>query len=195
MAIRIPGLLKKLDERFRGPYFVVKRTPHQNYIVKNKMGKQLSSSFPLSKLKIIKDWAAFDLTIDDDVGNHNCQIIDRILNERTRNGVTEYLIKWNGYTSDYNSWLAEKDIIDKKKLINYRSKGHTTSSITNWEEATSVNSIQVAKHRVVNSGRLSMKLLGWFRWLLLWLFVITVANSTLTLNDSFRYCTQNSANI
>ena len=40
-----------------------------------------------------------------------------------------------------------------------------------------------------------MKLLGWFRWLLLWLFVITVANSTLTLNDSFRYCTQNSANI
>jgi len=44
VAIRIPGLLKKLDERYRGPYIIVKRTPQQNYIVKNKMGKHLSSS-------------------------------------------------------------------------------------------------------------------------------------------------------
>jgi len=61
VAIRIPGLLKKLDERYRGPYFIVKRTPQQNYIIKNKMGKQLSNSFPLSKLKIVKNWAEFDV--------------------------------------------------------------------------------------------------------------------------------------
>jgi hypothetical protein len=30
VAIRIPGLLKKLVERFRGPYLIVKRTPQHS---------------------------------------------------------------------------------------------------------------------------------------------------------------------
>ena len=100
-----------MDERYRGPYFVVKRTPQQNYVIKNKMVKQLSNSFPLSKLKIVKNWAEFDVLVDDDTSNKDCQLIEKILNDRSRLGIKEYYVKWKGYTSDYNTWVAGTDIV------------------------------------------------------------------------------------
>lgn len=31
-------------------------------------------------------------------------IVERILDRRVRNGKTEYLLKWQGYSSAFNSW-------------------------------------------------------------------------------------------
>ena len=195
VAIRIPGLLKKLDERYRGPYLIVKRTPTQNYIIKNKMGKHLSKSFPLSKLKIIKDWASFDLTAEDEIGNNDCQVIDRILNERSRNGVTEYLIKWHGYTCDYNSWLTEKDIVDKKKLSSYRAKWISDkSSNLGKSSITCVNFVNIGKRIKPRVNTKFSYLLSFIKFIVFF-WLITMVESSILLNDSFKYCTTNSANL
>ena len=39
--------------------------------------------------------------------------IDKILDKRVRRGITEYLVRWRGYTKDFDSWIpasSEKNI-------------------------------------------------------------------------------------
>jgi hypothetical protein len=219
VAIRIPGLLKKLDERYRGPYLIVKRTPQGNYLLKNKMGKQLSNSFPLSKLKLVKDWATFDLTADDETGNTDCQKIERILNDRVQNGIKQYYIKWQGYTSDYNTWMDGTSITDLKQLDNYRSKWNTKASIVKWNAATtssSVNTVSISQHKGKNSETdNSLKRTTLFHntnqtnktlnfkkmFVLLKIALLLILFSTIPcvkssiINSTFKYCTTNSASL
>lgn len=35
--------------------------------------------------------------------------VEEILNKRLKNGNVEYLLKWKGFTSRYNSWVIESD--------------------------------------------------------------------------------------
>jgi len=36
--------------------------------------------------------------------------IDKILNQRVRRGILEYLVRWRGYGADFDSWLPATDI-------------------------------------------------------------------------------------
>jgi len=40
--------------------------------------------------------------------------VEAILAERIRRGVTEYLIKWKGYTTENNTWESEDNITNAK---------------------------------------------------------------------------------
>ncbi len=104
--MKIWVLIKKLDPRYRGPYSVIRRTQFNNYILKNSKGKRLSSTFPLSKLKIVKDWKNFDITLEENSNVTAIADIERIINDRINNGVKEYLVSWEGYPVTYNSWIA-----------------------------------------------------------------------------------------
>jgi hypothetical protein len=219
VAIRIPGLLKKLDERYRGPYFIMKRTPQGNYLLKNKMGKQLSTSFPLSKLKVIKNWATFDLTADDEAGNIDSQKIERILNDRVHNGIKQFYIKWQGYTSDYNTWVDGTSITDLKQLDNYRSKWNTNASVVKWHAATTTNYVDSSfvkkclknntiskkfhydkqkKHGISIKSIFNLIRIFFFTVLLLSIIPSCKAqsnDSNTFFTDSFNYCTTNSASL
>jgi Chromo (CHRromatin Organisation MOdifier) domain len=48
----------------------------------------------------------------------------KILDQRVRNGITEYLIQWKGYTLDDNSWEPTKNLNcpDKVKEFKERNK-------------------------------------------------------------------------
>ena len=57
--------------------------------------------------------------------------VENILRKRTRNGQTEYYIKWKGYTNKYNQWLPISDMGGCQELIEEfeakeqrRAKGH-----------------------------------------------------------------------
>ena len=36
--------------------------------------------------------------------------IDKILHERVRRGITEYLVRWRGYTKDFDSWIPASSV-------------------------------------------------------------------------------------
>ena len=38
--------------------------------------------------------------------------IDKILDERVRRGIREYLIRWRGYSTDYDSWIPASSVKD-----------------------------------------------------------------------------------
>ena len=48
-----------------------------------------------------------DMLVDDEHYE-----IEKILDKRVRNGVTEYLIRWKGYTEEYDTWEPEQNLCD-----------------------------------------------------------------------------------
>jgi Chromo (CHRromatin Organisation MOdifier) domain len=58
--------------------------------------------------------------------------VEKILDQQVRNGITEYLIPWKGYTLDENTWEPTKNLNcpDKVKEFKGRNK-QRTSEITN----------------------------------------------------------------
>ena len=44
--------------------------------------------------------------------------VEEILNSRLQHGKLEYLVKWSGYTDDYNTWKPETNCADSPDIIN-----------------------------------------------------------------------------
>ena len=67
------------------------------YKLKDDAGEILDGTFYEAELqKVIKE---------DDVYR-----VEKVLRKRKRKGVVEYFVKWKGYSSKFNSWVAESDI-------------------------------------------------------------------------------------
>ena len=80
-------------------FTVYKRFPRQVpvYKIKDDAGEILDGTFYEPELqKIIKN---------DDVYR-----VEKVLRKRKRRGVTEYFVKWKGYSDKFNSWVSERDI-------------------------------------------------------------------------------------
>jgi hypothetical protein len=67
--------------------------------------------------------------------------LKRILNDRVHNGIKQFNIKWQGYTSDYNTWVDGTSITVLKQLDCYRSKWNFNASVVKWHAATTTNYI------------------------------------------------------
>lgn len=100
--VKSMGILGKLEPKYHGPYTVSGYTRHKNYWLKNKLGLDIKQSVPRSRLKTI-------------IANHEVIKIDKILDHRTRKGITEYLIKWSD-EDENNCWLTANDF-DSDELI------------------------------------------------------------------------------
>jgi len=45
--------------------------------------------------------------------------IDKILNQRDRRGILEYLVRWRGYSKDFDSWIPASSV--KERYVQPRS--------------------------------------------------------------------------
>ena len=52
MFLKAKPIKGKLEPAYRGPYTIEKSLPNGNYQLVNKFNKMLSTSYPLSKLKV-----------------------------------------------------------------------------------------------------------------------------------------------
>ena len=69
-------------------------------------------------VKFLKGWFyAQDLSLvhkDPDAKKSTCTwAIERLVENRTRRGVEELLVKWKGYSEQFNSWIPAISIINK----------------------------------------------------------------------------------
>jgi hypothetical protein len=79
--------------------FTVSRVNMTNpitYVLKDDGGEELKGAFYKEELQ--------------KVGDKQVYRVESVLQERRRGGGTEYLVKWFGYNSSFNSWISDKHI-------------------------------------------------------------------------------------
>ena len=128
---------KKMQARFLGPYRVAEITSQGLYKLVNRHGAILKKTFPLDQLKVIdplhaeKIWTAelsqvFTVTA----------IIDHRF-ESSRRGI-EYLVSWEGYDHEHDSWVRATDILDHDLIAAYEATPLATATS---EEPPPANSL------------------------------------------------------
>lgn len=87
-------------------------------------------------------------SVSKNIKQNNCDfdreyIVERILDRRIRNGKTEYYLKWEGYSSAFNSWEPIENIVTPKNELNDLNKRFDEEQrIKNKECGLSFNSIR-----------------------------------------------------
>ena len=171
--VRGPKLQNKLEARYQGPYTIKGTTKNNNYWLLNKKGETLKTSYPLSRLKVVADTVSDEETYE----------IEEIQDDRTRNGIKEYLVKWKNFPESDNTWVKESNMnaletIEAYKLKKYGSLEKNSIDINNIEQKT------------IKTSRAPI-----FNWTLFLYFLFIVPlpgiNSQI-IQDKFRYCSINS---
>jgi hypothetical protein len=114
VMLKVEGLRGKLENRYRGRYFVKEQTSGGNYKLENALGEELKQSFPISKLKPF---------IEDNNKPEDSVEIEAILDKRkNEDDIIEYLVKWKNLSDDENEWVPEDHFDDVKIINDFNSK-------------------------------------------------------------------------
>ena len=118
---------KKLSgPRFLGPYKVTRVASGGNYELVSPSGAKLRRSYPLDQLRLIADSVAADLwsqAVTDE--NDIVYTADRILDHRsTVRGGYEYLVRWDGFSSEFDSWEPAANILTPDIISRYWGMGY-----------------------------------------------------------------------
>ena len=120
----------KLAERQLGPFEIVK------VIFPNAVKLKLPTSFKIydvinvSRVRLYKPPVVGQRVTPPEAieveGNPEYEV-EEVLNSRLKKRKLEYLVKWSGYTDDYNTWEPESNLTNSKKVINNFHKSNPSA--------------------------------------------------------------------
>ena len=124
MVVNDDKLIKKLEDRYRGPYTIMDVTKNNNYVLQDLLKRRIENSFPLKKLKVL----------DKDVDENNFFEIEKIISHKIVNNKPLYLVKWKNLNESENSYVKPEDFASMKFVNDYLktvdSKRNTRSNTT-----------------------------------------------------------------
>ena len=111
---------RKLSERQLGPFEIAK------VVLPNVMKLKLPASYKIhdvinvSRLRLYKEPSAGQRTIPPEpveVEGQPEYEVEEVLDSRLKKGKLEYLVKWSGYTDEYNTWEPVSNLENSKETI------------------------------------------------------------------------------
>jgi hypothetical protein len=169
VRLRTQGLRGKLENRYRGKYYVHEIKSGGNYILRSVTGEILKESYPIAKLRPIPAEPE-----DDQVE------VEKILDHRMVNNKYEFFVKWKNLSELENEWIKEDDfgtveiINDYWKLIHRKDQPEQTAPI---EPRPTRGRGRPPKISILNVLTL------------LFILMLGVVDGQTTLKGKFRYCT------
>ena len=110
------GMSKKLKPRQQGPYKVTKILNGTSAILENTRESNDKIKRHLSKVT--------RFTGKDTLGDDEYEV-ERIIDEKTEEGSKYYLIRWKGYTEEFDTWEPEQNLNNVEELMNEWNKKKT----------------------------------------------------------------------
>jgi hypothetical protein len=117
VVVRKKGIQKSLLSIYEGFYEVIRKTDHNNYTLRDKLGLLSPREYTPSELKLVSQ--------DTVVAKEDVYEFDGIVDHRRKPGNREYKVRWKNYTADDDSWITASMFTDPQAIVNYwkRLKG------------------------------------------------------------------------
>jgi hypothetical protein len=138
LKLRQPS--RKLSAKFVGPFEIVEKVGRQAYRLRLPPKYRIHDVFHIALLKAYYDRAgespanAAAPEIDSD--GEEAWEVEKILGERLRNGQQEFLLRWKGYSEEWDSWQTKDDCGEMSELL------------TAWESRSEANSRPKKRARI-----------------------------------------------
>ena len=109
---------KKLQPRWIGPLRVLERIGSQAYrIALPEKYSRLHDVFPIQAIDEFKPRESQPLMPLPDLEDEDEWEIEEIKDKALMKGQTHYLVKWEGWPTEYNQWIPESDMDNAKEAI------------------------------------------------------------------------------
>ena len=105
VCYRLYDKQRKLVSSWFGPCRILEVQARGNYILGDLPNKMKASKFHISQLR------AYHATLPADVLAQDEYIVDAIRDRRVRNGSTQYLVKWRGYSIAKSTWEPRSELM------------------------------------------------------------------------------------
>ena len=115
--------------QFTGPYKIAKVHSGGNYSLRCPTGRLLRRSYPIDQLRVVAPHIADNvwrqLTVEHIPPSDVIYVPDRIVDHRTNPaGQTEYLIRWEGFSPEFDSWEEQSSILTPDVIAQYWGMAH-----------------------------------------------------------------------
>ncbi|KAK4519471.1 uncharacterized protein ATC70_009707 [Mucor velutinosus] len=97
MIKNIENKNRKTDPNYEGPFYVHGHTRNGSYILTDRTNSFLARDVPTQQIKLIS-------TSDTRDNPSNAYVVEAIINHKGSAPNYKYLVKWKGYSEDWNSW-------------------------------------------------------------------------------------------
>jgi len=119
LKLRQPS--KKLSEKYIGPFVVVEAVGAQAYRIRLPPKYRMHNVFHVSLLKPYRSrpgWTG-DNAAEPDLAEDGTEVwqVEQILKQRTKRGKQEYLLRWKGYSPDWDSWVPASEFENMDELL------------------------------------------------------------------------------
>lgn len=123
--IKLAQPTKKLSQRYLGPFEVLERIGKQAYKLQLPPAFRIHPIFHVSLLKPYKGNSNRDEQVPQTelASTSDEYEVDAILDYKIRYNKPNYLVKWKGWSNDYNQWLRESDLGGAHELLREFKKG------------------------------------------------------------------------
>jgi hypothetical protein len=182
--VKTMGIQSKMAPRYRGPFKVVQVTTNGNYILENTLGERMFDTYPLSRLKVIKE--------GDEESQQQVFRVQKIIEHRAVGDDFEYLVKWKDFSNKHNSWEKKENFQELEMITNYWKKNKPEIPIK-------VNPPRAAKNKGLKFNPLTI-LSILFLLLLPFSSAFSLPNSSglakqdwFSVSDNFYFCERPSA--
>ncbi|KAK4520328.1 uncharacterized protein ATC70_008462 [Mucor velutinosus] len=97
MIKNIENKNRKTDPNYEGPFCVHGHSRNGSYILTDRTNSFLARDVPTQQIKLIS-------TSDTRDNPSNAYVVEAIINHKGSAPNYKYLVKWKGYSEDWNSW-------------------------------------------------------------------------------------------